>query len=156
MKSFIIRNAEPIDIESLVRLLEQLFSIEKDFEFNAGNHRRGLSLLLEGCNKHRAVKVAVCRDKIVGMCTAQTRISTAKGDITAVLEDLVVDADYRHQGVGRALLSAMDQWAIKRGISHLQLLADKDNSPALTFYRRHEWKSTNLVCLTRKIESAPF
>jgi len=151
MKSFLIRNAEPADIDSLVNLLEQLFSIEKDFEFNAKTHIKGLQLMLDGCNRHRAVKVAVCRDKIVGMCTAQTRISTAKGSITAVLEDLVVDADYRHQGIGRALLSEMDQWAIKRGISHLQLLADKDNSPALAFYRRHEWKPTNLVCLTRKL-----
>ena len=151
MTPFIIRNAEPADIDSLVNLLEQLFSIEKDFEFNAGNHRRGLSLLLEGCGKHRAMKVAVCHDKIVGMCTAQTRISTAKGDITAVLEDLVVDADYRHQGIGRALLSEINQWALKRGISHLQLLADKDNSSALAFYQHHEWKLTNLVCLTRKI-----
>ncbi len=45
-----------------------------------------LSLLLEGCGKHKTVKVAVCRDRIVGMCTAQTRISTARGDITAVVE----------------------------------------------------------------------
>lgn len=156
MKSVIIRNAEPADINSLVNLLEQLFSIEMDFEFNAEKHHMGLTLLLEGCGKHKAVKVAVCRDKIVGMCTAQTRISTAKGEITAVLEDLVVDADYRHQGIGPALLSVMDQWAIKRGISHLQLLADKDNSTALSFYRCYEWQSTNLVCLTRKIESPPL
>lgn len=42
MTPFIIRNAEPADIDSLVRLLEQLFSIETDFEFNAGNHGRGI------------------------------------------------------------------------------------------------------------------
>ncbi len=150
-ESVIIRNATFGDIEALVRLLEQLFSIEEDFEFNAANHCRGLTLLIEGCGKHRAVKVAAHRNKIVGMCTARTRISTAKGDVTAVLEDLVVDADYRHQGIGRALLSEMDQWAIKRGITHLQLLADKDNSSALAFYKHHEWKLTHLICLTRKI-----
>ena len=149
--SFIIRNAESRDIESLVRLLEQLFSIEKDFEFNAEHHRRGLTLLLEGCGKHRAVKVAVCRNEIVGMCTAQTRISTARGSITAVLEDLVVDAAHRRQGIGQSLLAEMVQWAQKRGIAHLQLLADKDNFPALAFYRHHEWQPTNLVCLTWNI-----
>ncbi|OGR13494.1 MAG: GNAT family N-acetyltransferase [Desulfobacterales bacterium RIFOXYA12_FULL_46_15] len=151
MKSFIVRNAELQDIESLVRLLEQLFSIEKDFEFNPETHRMGLRLMLEGCNRHRTVKVAVCNDKIVGMCTAQTRISTARGSITAVLEDLVVDADYRHQGIGQGLLSEISQWAQKRGIGHLQLLADKDNSPALTFYKHNEWQETNLVCLTRSV-----
>nr|NJM03841.1 GNAT family N-acetyltransferase [Desulfobacula sp.] len=150
-ESLIIRNAESRDIESLVRLLEQLFSIEKDFEFNAKAHRRGLALLLDGCGKHRAVKVAVCHGKIIGMCTAQTRISTAKGSITAVLEDLVVDSAHRGQEIGQGLLAEMEQWARKRGIAHLQLLADKDNSPALAFYKRHEWQPTNLVCLTRKI-----
>lgn len=148
MKSFTIRNAEFPDIDSLVRLLSQLFSIEKDFEFNAKAHHMGLRLMLEGCNRHRTVKVAVCNDKIVGMCTAQTRISTARGSITAVLEDLVVDAGYRHQGIGQGLLSEINQWAQKRGIDHLQLLADKDNSSALAFYKRHKWQSTNLVCLT--------
>lgn len=150
-RSFIIRNAELADIESLVRLLEQLFSIEKDFKFNAETHFRGLRLMLDGCHRHRAVKVAVCHNEIVGMCTAQTRISTAKGSITAVLEDLVVDQDHRHQGIGQGLLSEMDQWARKRGIGHLQLLADKDNSSALAFYKRHEWQPTNLICLTRNV-----
>lgn len=150
-KSFIIRNAESTDVESLVKLLEQLFSIEKDFEFNPEKHHHGLRLMFDGCNRHRAVKVAVRNDQIIGMCTVQTRISTAKGSITAVLEDLVVDTDHRRQGIGQALLSAMEQWAEKRGISHLQLLADKDNSPALAFYRGREWRLTNLICLTRNI-----
>jgi len=148
-ESIVIRNAELEDIDALVRLLEQLFSIEKDFEFDAKKHFKGLTLMLEGCGKHRAVKVAVIHDKIVGMCTAQTRISTAKGGVTAVLEDLVVDAGHRGQGIGQALLSEIDQWAQKRGITHLQLLADRDNSPAMAFYRRHDWAFTNLVCLTR-------
>ena len=143
-----IRNARVEDLDTLVGLLKQLFLIEKDFTFDAGKNRRGLALMLDGCGKHRAVKVALYKTEIVGMCAAQTRISTATGSITAVLEDLVVDADHRGRGIGESLLHAIAQWAQPRGISHLQLLADKNNGPAMAFYRRLKWRQTDLVCLT--------
>ena len=146
-----VRNARAEDMDDLVGLLKQLFSIEKDFTFDLEKNRRGMALMLEGCGKHRAVKVAVHNAEIVGMCTAQTRISTATGRITAVLEDLVVDADHRGRAIGKSLLHAIEQWARQRGISQLQLLADKNNGPAMAFYTHLKWQQTDLVCLTRRI-----
>ncbi|ACN14100.1 acetyltransferase (GNAT family protein) [Desulforapulum autotrophicum HRM2] len=146
-----VRNADTEDLDVLVGLLKQLFLIEKDFNFDGEKNRRGMALMLDGCGKHRAVKVAVHNTEIVGMCTAQTRISTATGRITAVLEDLVVDADHRGRAIGKSLLHAIEQWAQQRGITHLQLLADKNNGPAMTFYKHLKWQQTDLVCLTREI-----
>ena len=151
MMPIVIRDAALQDIDNLVRLLKQLFSIEKDFNFDAEKHRKGLMLMLEGCGKHRAVKVAVSGGAIVGMCTVQTRISTANGCLAAVLEDLVVNTDHRGLGIGKTLLAEIREWAVKRDIRHLQLLADKDNTPALDFYQHLKWQPTNLVCLTRKL-----
>lgn len=147
-----IRNATTKDIEGLVRLLGQLFAIEKDFDFNPEKHKNGLAIMLDGCGKHRTIKVALKGQAIVGMCTAQTRISTAKGSICAVLEDLVVDRQYRGQGIGRALLQHIESWARKRGIADLQLLADRENTPALGFYSAQKWNPTQLVCLTRRLK----
>jgi ribosomal protein S18 acetylase RimI-like enzyme len=149
--TLVIRDAGFEDIDDLVGLLEQLFSIETDFEFNPKKHCKGLALMLEGCGKHRAVKVAVHGNKIVGMCTAQTRISTAAGGVSAVLEDLVVTEDYQGQGIGSALLDQIHLWAAKRGITRLQLLADKNNTSALDFYSSRKWQQTDLICLTRTI-----
>lgn len=146
-----IRNATHQDIDALTGLLEQLFAVEADFTFDPDRHRRGLALMLDGCGKHRAVKLAEVNQEVRGMCTAQTRISTAKGQITAVLEDLVVDRSVRGTGIGTALLAAMDCWAKQRGIRHLSLLADCDNHPALAYYRSRGWQSTALVCLTRDL-----
>ncbi len=146
-----IRDARIEDLDALVGLLKQLFSIEEDFTFDTEKNRRGLSLMLDGCGKHRAVKVAVNNAGVVGMCTAQTRISTATGRISAVLEDLVVDVDHRGRATGKRLLQAIEQWARQRGISHLQLLADKNNRPALDFYYHLKWRQTDLICLTREI-----
>lgn len=146
-----IRNATLSDIEDLIRLLEQLFTIEKDFEFNSENHRKGLLLMMEGCGKHKTVKVAERDGKVIGMCTMQTRISTATGTVSGVIEDMIVDKAYKNKGVGRALLAHMNLWAAQRGIFNLQLLADKNNTPALEFYRHLGWQSTKMICLTRRL-----
>lgn len=145
----LIREAVPTDIDSLVSLLSELFSIERDFTFDARVQARGLALMLDGCGKHRTIKVACDGAKILGMCTAQTRISTARGGITAVVEDMVVNKDHRGKGIGSQLLRAVEQWAVLRGIDRLQLLADRDNTPGLTFYEKENWQPTQLICLTK-------
>lgn len=146
-----IRSAGRDDVSALTGLLEQLFSIEKDFDYHPENHKKGLFLMLDGCGKHKNVWVAVKKDKIVGMCTAQTRISTAFGGICAVLEDMVIDRDYKNMGIGTLLLRKIEEWALKRGIAHLQLLADSENTPALSFYKSRNWKNTQLICLSRTL-----
>ncbi|MBU1195193.1 MAG: GNAT family N-acetyltransferase [Proteobacteria bacterium] len=146
-----IRNAVPSDIEDMIRLLEQLFTIEKDFTFDEDCHRKGLLLMMEGCGKHKTLKVAEHNQKIIGMCSIQTRISTATGGVSGFIEDLVVDKHHRGNGVGKALLDHMNRWAQQRGIQSLQLLADKHNTPALDFYHRLNWQTTQLICLTKKI-----
>lgn len=145
-----IRNAVHSDIEALVDLLRDLFSIEADFTFDADKHSRGLNLLLDGCRKHKCVKVAETSNQVIGMCTAQILISTAEGGVVAIVEDLVVKKGWRGKGVGRMLLEGVESWSYARKLKRLQLLADQKNEPALDFYRKHGWNSTQLICL-RKI-----
>lgn len=145
-----IRDALPDDLDILVRLLQALFSIEADFAVDEKRQRRGLSLMLGGCGKHRCVKVAEIEGMVVGMCTAQILISTAEGGMVALVEDMVVDARYRGMGIGRQLMSAIEGWAQKRRISRLQLLADRTNFSALDFYDKMGWRPTQLICLRRQ------
>ena len=86
---------------------------------------------------------------VVGMVTAQLVVSTAEGGLSAWVEDLVVLATERRRGTGRALLEAVREWAEERGARRLQLLADRENAPALAFYDRLGWSRTQLVCLRR-------
>ncbi len=148
--SAMIRNAHHEEIESLVALLEQLFAIETDFEIDIERHRRGLALMLDGCGKHRCVKVAKKEGVVVGMGTAQLLISTAEGGVVALLEDLVVDALYRGEGIGQEMMATLEEWARKRGATRLQLLADRTNFAALDFYDRIGWLPTKMICLRRK------
>lgn len=145
-----IRNAGLEDIEALIGLLEELFTVEADFEFEEETQRRGLKILLDGCGKHRCVRVAESKNLIVGMATVQTLISTAEGGVAGLVEDVVVREDRRGEGIGSQLLRSIEDWAEKRGVCRLQLLADKNNSTAIEFYKNHQWDHTELICL-RKI-----
>ena len=145
-----VRPARPGDLDDLVRLLEVLFSIEADFRPDAVRQRRGLALLLEdperGC-----VLVAEDGGRAVGMATAQLVVSTAEGAASAGVEDVGVDAALRGRGVGRRLLAAAEAWARERGAARLQLRADRDNAPALAFYRRLGWSPTRLSAWRRPL-----
>jgi len=145
-----IRNALHEDIETMVVLLKQLFAIETDFKIDLQRHRRGLALMVDGCGKHRCVKVADADGAVVGMGTAQLLISTAEGGAVALIEDLVIDPQWRRRGAGRKLMASLEQWALDREVTRLQLLADRTNFSALDFYDRIGWRPTRMICLRRK------
>ena len=143
-----IRPASSGDLPVLVQLLGELFSIEADFTPDADAQRRGLALMLAD-TRHRMVLVAENEGAVRGMVTGQLVVSTAEGGLSVLVEDMVVDAAARGRGVGRTLLRAMESWATKRGATRLQLLADRENVPAIAFYGREGWSATQLVCLRR-------
>lgn len=138
-----IRTATKDDIPIMAELLHELFSIEVDFTPDFAVQSEGLSLLIQRNNAE--IFVAEIQGKVVGMCTIQIQISTAKGRAVGVVEDVVIDVEHRGNGIGEALLRTLEEWAVVRGLARLQLLADIDNYPALGFYRHQGWSTTNLI-----------
>lgn len=148
LKDVIVRKASVSDIDSLVGLLEEIFSIEEDFIFDEQKQRKGLLLMLEAQDK-RCVMVAEMNKKIVGMCSVMTFISTAEGGLAGVVEDMVVSKKYRGKGIGKFLMKLIEEWAKEKGLFRLQLLADKDNTAALEFYKKMDWSNTQLICIRK-------
>jgi GNAT superfamily N-acetyltransferase len=143
-----VRPARISDLPALVELLCQLFSIETDFAVRPERHARGLRLLLGAVRRGRAyLAVAASQDQVVGMATVQTVVSTAEGARSGWIEDVVVREDLRGAGVGTALMADIARWARDNGLVRLQLLADRRNHPALTFYDRLAFRTTNMICL---------
>jgi GNAT superfamily N-acetyltransferase len=131
-----------------VALLGELFTLEADFRPDPERQRRGLALLLED-RLRRAVLVAEQSGRVVGMVTGQLVVSTSEGAASVWVEDMVVAEGARRSGVGRRLLRAIEEWGAARGATRLQLLADRENLPALRFYEARGWSETQLVCLRR-------
>jgi len=146
----VIRSARESDLPALVELLAMLFAIEADFRGDAERQRRGLLAMLAEPDR-RAVLVAESGGAVVGMVTAQVVVSTAEGGPSCWLEDLVVAAGWRGQGLARRLVGEIEAWARRRGATRLQLVADRDNAPALACYDRLGWRRTRLVALQRAL-----
>jgi ribosomal protein S18 acetylase RimI-like enzyme len=145
----LVRMAVASDIAHLVELLKELFAIETDFVFDWNKQACGLNLLLKSGQNCILVAESLEDNKVLGMCTVQTLISTAEGAPVGMLEDLIVAADFRHQHIGAKLLAEAVAWAERQGLKRLQLLADKNNLAALSFYQKQGWQSTQLICLRK-------
>jgi GNAT superfamily N-acetyltransferase len=140
-----IRPARLADLESLVELLQMLFKLEQDFEGNPSRQQQGLRMMLD--NPNGCVMVAQGDGQVIGMCSGQLLISTAEGGPALLVEDVVVREPWRGRGVGRLLMEAISAWAKDKKVNRLQLLADRNNTPALEFYRCLGWQGTELICL---------
>lgn len=144
-----IRTANIFDIKSLVSLLKVLFCIEEDFVFGKEKQKSGLVKLLE--DERACVLVAEVGGQVVAMCTGQLTISTAEGGQALLVEDMVVQEEFRGQGIGQKLMTEIAMWAKTQGVSRLQLLADKNNEQALKFYEKIGWERTQLICLRKRV-----
>ena len=144
MGNIIFNEANEADIPDLILLLSALFSIEKDFNPDANKQQKGLALVIQN---YVSATIQVARNadgKVIGMVSAQLVISTAQGAASAWIEDMVIDADYRGNGVGKQLLSNALVWAKNKGATRAQLLVDVTNEDAIAYYQHLNWESTQL------------
>jgi GNAT superfamily N-acetyltransferase len=144
-----IRPATQDDIPAMVGLLAQLFAIESDLAIDRAAQARGLAMLLRRADA--LALVATRAERVVGMTTVQLTVSTARGGLSAGVEDVVVDSPHRGSGIGRRLLAAAEAWARERGALRIALLADETNAPALDFYDQLGFVRTRLVWLAKPL-----
>jgi GNAT superfamily N-acetyltransferase len=145
-----IRRATMGDIDAMSRMLGGLFSSEPDFAADPPKQRRGLEAVLR--SGEAAAFVAETDPGIaVGMVTVQLVISTAEGGPSGLLEDLFVEEPYRREGVGAALVGAVEAWCLERGATRVQLLADRDNERAFRFYDAAGYLPTRMVARRRML-----
>jgi ribosomal protein S18 acetylase RimI-like enzyme len=137
------------DLSAMTRLLQELFAVETEFEFDPEKQKCGLKMLMDLPRAN--IWVAERRGRVVGMVTVQLVASTAEGAWSGLLEDLVVSSAYRHRGLGKALIHSAVKWCREQGATRVQLLADGRNVPALIFYRKQEWFQTNMIALRRAV-----
>jgi GNAT superfamily N-acetyltransferase len=144
-----IRNAFADDIDAMNGLLSELFTIEDDFIINSAKQQQGLELLLQ--KPDAKILVATHLDRVVGMVSMQSLISTASGARVGLIEDMIVTHDLRGKGIGKLLLSAMIEESEQLGYVRLSLGADRRNDAAFEFYKRFEFKSSNMGLMYRSL-----
>ena len=138
---------EPATIEDLpvlTDLLVDLFTQEADFEPDRAKQMRGLRLLIEQPSRGR-IFVLRNNGRILGMINLLFTISTAEGGFVILLEDLVIQREFRGQGLGRQLLGYAIEFAKKKDFKRITLLTDRIEEGAHFFYKKLGFVESNMI-----------
>lgn len=138
------------DIPALIPLLSSLFSQEAEFQPDVNKQTAGLQAIITQPHVG-AILVAREQEKLIGMVNILFTISTAEGGLVAILEDMVVDINYRGRGIGSELITRALAFCRAKGISRITLLTDADNYSAIHFYELHGFAKSPMIPLRRLI-----
>lgn len=148
-----VRPATPEDIDRCAELLRLLFSQEAEFTPAPLLQKKGLGMII---GNPASGTVFVCEETDGGLLTGMTvllfTVSTALGKPVILLEDMIVDPQYRSRGVGSLLVEHAIKFAEEHGFGRITLLTDHDNTTAQEFYTRHGFRKSGMVTF-RKIIS---
>lgn len=132
---FIIRAAIPDDVSVIFELIKALAEYEKLSHTVAGNVET-LEEHLFGTRPYAEVIVAESQEQVVGFALFFYNYSTFLTKPGIYLEDLFVLPEFRGQGIGKALITAVAELAIERDCGRLEWSVLDWNEPAIAFYRR--------------------
>jgi ribosomal protein S18 acetylase RimI-like enzyme len=134
---FRVRAAEPGDIQALMRLKRLLAADENSLHAVRAS---ATDWLRDGFGPHPGFAAFVAEiesaKSVVGMATLSRRTVTGWSGPVVFLQDLYVEADYRNNGIARALVTRVAAVAHDLGSPIVELTVRADN-PAQEFYRRN-------------------
>lgn len=150
-----IRIATAADIPHLTGLLASLFAQEAEFHPDANRQAAGLAMIIAD-SRIGHVLVARLRpdDGIIAMAVVLYTVSTFLGARVCWLEDVVVDAGCRGQGIGARLVDAAIAHAQGHGCQRVTLLTDRDNERAQRLYRHAGFAPSPMLPMRRPIPLA--
>ena len=132
------------DLQQLAQLYQQLipneFSLKKMTEALRKNSADGNPVILGA--KIDGILVgtlmAVTCQMLFGQCRS-----------FMVVEDVVIEANYRRRGIGKALMQQVEQFAKSKNCSYIMLITDSDRLDSHEFYKSLGYKSAE-YCAFKK------
>jgi GNAT superfamily N-acetyltransferase len=149
----IIRPAESRDTESIFELIRGLATYEKLSDRVTGNSELLRSHLFSERPAAEAI-VAELGDLTIGFALFFPTYSTFLTQPGIHLEDVFVQPEYRRQGVGKALMTAIAKIAHDRGCGRLEWSVLEWNQNAIAFYQSlgatvlPDWKTCRMTAVT--------
>lgn len=142
MYSFRVANS--LDIPNLSKLLNELFSLEKEFIPNETLQKKALETII---NDEKIGNILVCtyENRVIAMVNLLYSFSTALGSRVVILEDMIVSNEYRDKNIGSKLLEFAKEFAKSKGIERITLLTDDDNFKAHNFYEKNGFKKSSMI-----------
>jgi GNAT superfamily N-acetyltransferase len=137
-----IREMTRDDIEAIMPLMIQL-----GYEVNIDELGRRFGTVISTAGHH----LLVCEQEghILGFCHMFARPALEKPP-EAIVQSLVVDVEARSDGVGRALIGAVENWAKQQGLASVSLSSQVDREDAHAFYDSLGYERVATSSLLRK------
>lgn len=100
-----------------------------------------------GPKPHFRVLIAEGNGVFAGMCLFFPSFSTWIGRPGVYIQDLIVDRDFRGQGIGERLVRAVARLVHAEGAGYLRLAVNAENFSAQAFYDRlgMEWVKNDMI-----------
>lgn len=141
---YLIRAAEPTEVERVIPLYEWLFA-PPGITPPSWDERRAAVALRQAIDSHDAAVIVAEDDagELVGFITGYQDMHSVRFGYRAWVEDLAVHPERRSEGIGKGLLDAAKAWARERGATHLELDSAEARADAHRFYERENpsWRS---------------
>ena len=142
----IIRDMFVDDIPQLEKLYRQFWSEESSIE----TMNKQFEKLLK--NESHIFLVAIENNKLIGSVMGVI-CGELYGDCKPflVLENMIVDKNYRNRGVGKALVSELERIAANRDCSQIIFVTERNRVDAVKFYESAGYSSETHVGFKKKL-----
>jgi diamine N-acetyltransferase len=138
-----VRKATADDYNSLCELFDEIDALHRDnlpriFQKPSGAARGQDYYLGLVADENVALFVAEVEEKLVGFVHAIIRDAPAILIFVprryAIVDSIVVKSGYQNNGIGRILMDKMQEWAIAKGATSIELNVYEFNTSAISFY----------------------
>jgi ribosomal protein S18 acetylase RimI-like enzyme len=120
------------DVEAL--LIELINTQDNPQGFSTQRLRENCRLLIKRADS--CLLVAKIGETVVGLISFSLRHTATAPEMTGLIDELIVSRDYRGQGIGRRLVSAVVNRCRQLGCCELEVSTEKANANAREFYKR--------------------
>jgi diamine N-acetyltransferase len=140
-----VRKATADDYNSLCELFDEGDALHRDhlphiFQKPSGAAREQDYFLGLVADENVALLVAAVGENLVGFVHAIVRDTPAISVFVprryAIVDGLVVKSGFQKHGIGRILMDKMQEWAIAKGATSIELNVYEFNESAIAFYER--------------------
>jgi RimJ/RimL family protein N-acetyltransferase len=134
-----IRDVAPEDAGSVIALFQRLYSETSFLLYDPGESVPRAADYAKRIGDGRAsenfvILIAENSDGLIGFLSGGR--GNARRNRHSLFLVLGVVQDQWHRGVGRALLEAIENWALAHGVHRLELTVRRDNERALQLYEK--------------------
>jgi GNAT superfamily N-acetyltransferase len=132
----LIRSARPDDVPALLPLFEQ---------WGHAQSREAVAAVLAEWDRTTRAEILVCEvdGDVAGMVAVSAGPSFGRPGRYAHLSGLVVSPSHRREGIGGALLDAVEEWARDWGCDYLELTSSRSRTAAHVFYPARGFEETS-------------